>query len=213
MGERIPGTFGTDPSELDESADGFPPTAGFEIPGPIGIEPMKAGDRIITTVTTDWDPLVLETTPEIEVGGKNLEQAADELNGLNEWGRGGGGVANDAVPFGTSSTVTVSLHGKFERVLPTWKRYASASAKARAEWDRMVAALTVHEDRHVEMAVEEANKLAKDLIGKEIAQLVMMVNATGRTIRQRQEKLDTDTDHGSKPGVKYGGVSLDISIP
>ena len=212
MGERIPGTFGINPSGLAERVEGLTPAAGFEIPGSIGIEPMKAGDRIITSVTTDWDPLVLETTPEIEVGGKNLEDAADELNTLNEWGRGGGGVTNGAVPVGTSSTVTVSLHGKFERVLPTWKRYASASPKAKAEWDRMVAALKIHEDRHVEIAVEEANKLAKDLVGKEIAQLVTMVNATGRTIRQRQEKLDTDTDHGSKPGVKYGGVSLDISI-
>jgi hypothetical protein len=201
MGNR---TLGTDPFAAADTSD--------EIPGPIGVTPLKAGDRIVNKVITDWSPLTLETTPEISVRGKTLQDVADDLNTLEEWGGGGGSVTNDAVESGTSATVTVTLRGKFWRVLPTWGQYDLASPAAKTEWDRMVAALTIHEDRHVAIAVEEANKLAAELIGKEIGQIVATVNAMGRRLNQRQVQFDHDTNHGAKPGVKYGGVDLDTTI-
>lgn len=184
-----------------------------DVPGPWGVTPLKAGDRIVTKVTKDWDPVTLETTPERVVNGKTIQDVADDLNTYDEWGQGGGGIPmGPTVPFGTSATVEIELKGKFIRILPEWRQYGTASTAAKAEWDRMLAKLKIHEDRHVEIALEECNKLATDLVGKEIGQIATMINASGRRIRQRQSQLDTDTKNGSKPGVKYGDVSLDITI-
>jgi hypothetical protein len=181
-------------------------------PGPIGVTPAKSGDRLVTKVIRDWVALTLATTPEIEVSGTTLADVADDLNTREEWGQGGGGVTNDPVEVGTSASVTVTLRGNFIRILPTWRQYNQASAAAKAEWDRMLRALAAHEDRHVEIALEEANRLAVELIGREIGQIVSAVNAFGRRLHQRQERFDDETSHGAKPGVKYGGVYLDTTI-
>src|SRR5262245_59083919 len=111
MGDR---TLGTDPFAAPDPDD---------LPGPIGVTPARAGDRIVNKVITDWNPLTLETTPEISVRGRTLQDVANDLNTLEEWGRGGGSVTNDPIETGTSATVTVTLRGKFWRVLPTWGQY------------------------------------------------------------------------------------------
>ena len=206
MGNR---TLGLDP----QVATGADNRDDDDVPGPWGVTPLKAGDRIVTTVTKDWDPLTVETTPEIFVNGRTLADVENDLNTRDEWGQGGGGIPQGpVVPFGTSPTVSIDLKGKFVRILPTWRQYGSASAAAKAEWDQMVAQLTIHEDRHVAIAVEECDKLATDLVGKEIGQIAGMITAMGRRIRQRQDKLDHDTDHGAKVGVQYGDVKLDTTI-
>lgn len=205
MGNR---TLGTEPFASIDPAQ--PPDV--EIPGPIGVTPMKAGDRNVTKVIRDWVPLKLGTTPEITVRGRTLQDVANDLNTRDEWGQGGGGVTNDPIEDGTSASVTVTLRGTFVRILPTWGQYELASPAAKAEWNRMIAALTIHEDRHVEIAVEESEKLAKELVGKEIGQVPGLVNAMGVRLNRRQVKFDVDTEHGAKTGVKYGGVFLDTTI-
>ena len=98
--------------------------------------------------------------------------------------------------------------------MPTWSGYARASAGAKAEWDRMVRKLAAHEDRHVAIAIEEAEQLAKDLIGKEISDIARMVTDANARMQARQDELDdpSHTDHGAKRGVQYGNVNLDITI-
>ncbi len=127
-------------------------------------------------------------------------------------GTGGGAIRSDRIPVGTTTNLTVSLCANLVFRLPTWTRYNQASDAAKAEWDRMLGKLRAHEQRHVDIAIEEANDLAQDLIGREISEIAPMVTAANDTMRQRQEKLDEDTQHGAKRGVTYGDVFLDESI-
>lgn len=224
-GERIPGVMGTDPAPLEGNGvgAGLPRSAGFSFPGPIGTDlpdptgpdpgsPLAAGDRIITSVTKDWDPPSPTTTPDIVVNGKTLQDAANDLNKLAEWGQGGGILRTDPVPVGTSPTVTVAAHANLVLRMPKWTGYATASAAARAEWDQMIAKLQIHEQRHVDIAIEEADNMVKALMGKEIGKIPGIVTAANKTLKKRQDDLDTTTQNGSKPKVQYGDVSLDTSI-
>jgi hypothetical protein len=168
--------------------------------------------RTITRVIRDWDPAAPANTSDIIVAGRTLAEVEVALNRLSEWGQGGGRLRTDRVPVGTSPEVTVTLHANLELRMPRWTGYAQASAGAKAEWDRMSRKLRIHEERHLAIAVEEAAALADALIGVEISSIAQMVTDANRTMQGRQDQLDTDTDHGSKPGVQYGDVILDVSI-
>lgn len=215
-GPTPPGPLGSDPlsTDLPQARVGFPPGAGFHQPGPAGGDPipLAEGDRIVTAVTKDWVPPTPKTTPEIIVRGDTLEAVANELNALPEWGRGGGFLRTDRVPVGTSPTVTVAIRANLIKVLPRWTKFDKASVAVRAEWNRMLAKLTIHEQRHMEIAIEEAENLATSLKGVEIGEIADLVTAANQTMQTRQDELDTDTDHGAKTGVPFGDVFLDISI-
>jgi predicted secreted Zn-dependent protease len=134
------------------------------------------------------------------------------LNAQGEWGQAGGSIRPDRIPDGNSTDLTVNLHAGLVYRLPRWTNYQSASAAAKAEWDKMFAKLRDHEDRHLAIAIEEANQLAKDLIGRDIQDIGKMVTAANKRMKTRQDELDADTENGSKAGVQYGDVILDISI-
>ncbi len=190
---------------------------GGNLPGVLGADdviPLDDLQRMITKVTKDWDPPSPRTSPPIVIGGTTLAQAADQLNRLNEWGEGGGRLRTDRIPPGNTTSITVNIHANLVRRIPTWSGYAKASAAAKAEWDQMIAKLGAHEDRHVAIAVEEAEQLAKDLMGKEISEIAQLVTDANRRMQQRQDDLDdaNNTDHGAKPGVQYGDVNLDTTI-
>jgi cell division septum initiation protein DivIVA len=190
---------------------------GGNPPGVLGgddVIPLDDLQRMVTKVTKDWDPPSPRTTPAIVVGGATLQQAADQLNRLNEWGEGGGRLRTDRIPPGNSTKLTVNVHANLVRRLPTWSGYPKASAAAKAEWDQMVRKLAAHEDRHVAIAVEEADRLAQDLVGKEISDIVQLVTDANTRMQQRQDELDdpSNTDHGAKPGVQYGDVNLDTTV-
>jgi hypothetical protein len=215
MGGVQVGVLGTQADARAPSADNDV-LGGGNPPGVLGDEVIPLDDlqRMITKVTKDWSPPSPRTTPAIVVGGATLEAAAAQLNRLNEWGEGGGRLRTDAIPPGNTTSITVHIHANLVRRMPTWSGYAKASAAAKAEWDQMVKKLGEHEDRHVEIAIEEAEQLAKDLMGKEISEIVRLVTDANARMLRRQDDLDDpkSTDHGAKPGVRYGGVNLDTSI-
>jgi hypothetical protein len=215
-GEMLPDPLGTQPPTAGAIGGfgGFPPGTGFEVPGPIGDDPIPLDEvrRIVKAVTKDWIPPSPRTTPPIVVNGSTLAQVADELNALSEWGQAGGVLRTDAVRSGTSPTVTVNIHAGLIKRLPRWTKFAQASTAAKAEWDQMFAKLTIHENRHMEIAIEEAEALAQDLIGVEIGEIPDLVTAANQKMQTRQDQLDADTDHGAKAGVPFGDVILDISI-
>ena len=212
MGGEKTGVLGIGRQSGDDDDDGVRSIG--DDPGPIGIgDPIPLDvPRIIAHVDNDWDPPNPTTTPEIIVHGRTLADAAQALDQLPEWGQGGGSIRAEAIPVGTSTNLTVKLSGGLIYRLPTWTGYSGASTAAQAEWDKMFAHLKAHEDRHLQNAIEEANKVAKELIGKDISQIARRVTAANRTMAQRQQKLDTDTQNGSKPGVPFGDVILDTSI-
>jgi hypothetical protein len=213
-GNRTPGSEGTRP-QLSGQQEGLPTRAGAGFGPATGVEspvPLQVR-RIIARVDKDWVPPNPRTTPEIEVTGQTLQQVADQLSGLTEWGQAGGSIRSDRIGAGTSTNLTVSLHANLVFRLPTWTRYNQASAAAKAEWNRMMGRLRAHEQRHLDIAIEEADSLAQDLVGREISEIAGLVTAANNTMRQRQEQLDDDTDHGARGGVSYGDVYLDTSIP
>ena len=216
MGGNRNGILGTEANirPADDRSGDDNVLGGGDMPGSLGQDdpiPMDV-PRIIAKVIKDWDPPNPTSTPSIDIPGATLAQAGKILERMNEWGEGGGSIRNDPIAAGNTTNLTVNLYGNLVRRLPNWLGYNNASAAAKAEWDRMVAKLTIHEDRHVAIAVEEADRLAQDLIGKDIYRLARMVTQANARMAARQQKLDHDTDGATKPGVQYGDVSLDTSI-
>ncbi len=179
--------------------------------GTIGIdEPEALAASTVAAVIKDWEPTPSpKTTPEIVVTGKTLEEVGRQLNRLPEWGQAGGALRNDPT---SGNNATVNLHGHLVYRLPRWTNYDSASGAVQQEWNKMFRKLTAHEDRHLEIAIEEGNQLAADLIGVDVSKVASMVTAANGRMAQRQKQLDDDTDHGAKAGVQYGDVVLDTSI-
>jgi cell division septum initiation protein DivIVA len=217
MGGVRDGIFGTEGAahpdrDSDLLLDVF---GGGDPPGILGTEPAIPLDdisRTIAKVEKDWDPPNPRTSPAITVGGKTLTDAFNALNRQPEWGEGGGQIRADRIPPGNSTNLTVKLHANLVRRMPTWTGYAKASVAVKAEWDRMISKLAAHEDRHVAIAVEEADQLAKDLVGKDISEIAQMVTDANARMQQRQQELDDSTDHGAKPGATYGDVTLDPNL-
>lgn len=208
-GERLPGPIGLDAGPEDGAINPAAPGAGFEVPGPIGMDDSPK----VSEVVKDWEPPSPSTTPKIVVRGVTLAQVFARLNALGgEWGRGGGSLRSDRLRNVRTPEVTVHLRANLVFILPEWKGYEAASTHAKAEWDRMVATLRIHEQRHVDIAIEEADRLAAALIGEPMNRIATMVTNANATMAQRQQDLDRETEHGSKPDVPYGNVFLDTSI-
>lgn len=226
MGGTRYGILGTDTSSPQPSSGGALDVLGDgDAPGTLGIDapnapilggppvtPLDTTGRTIAKVTKDWDPPNPRRTPEIVIEGATLEAAFNALNRRREWGDGGGMLRTEPIGRGNTTDLTVIIHANLEHRLPRWANYNKASKEAKAEWDGMVAKLKIHEDRHLEIAIEEANQLAVDLIGRDIGDIADMVTEANRRMGKRQEDMDAACDHGAKENVPYGDVILDTSI-
>lgn len=207
-GGRMPGSLSHDVMPHAGDFDPQFPTGGFEFPGPIGLD----SSPVVTEVNNDWESPNPSSTPEIVVKGKTLAQVAAELNKLAEWGRGGGRIRSDTLENVKTPEVTVQLRANLTMVLPRWEGYEGASEAAKKEWNRMIAKLREHEQRHVDIAIEEADALASALIGKPMSKIASMVTEANAKMATRQREFDAKTEHGNKEGVEFGGVVLDTSI-
>jgi len=211
-GSIIPGTLGMETlSSNTQSQQGT--LFNNALPGSIGSNAKALSvQRIIASVTKDWEPPNPRTTPAIIINGKTLAEATAALNRLSEWGIGGGMLRAEAISPGNTSNLDVKLHANLVMRMPIWTGYQTASSAAKKEWDKMFAKLRIHEQRHMDIAIEEADALAASLVGREISEIANLVTKANKTMQKRQYDMDSDTDHGAKTGVPYGDVLLDGSV-
>src|SRR5688572_3799463 len=174
-GIRLSDPFGSGFETVEVDADSLPSInhgAAIGLPGVLGGGgAVPLGATPIVAVEKDWDPPNPDRSALANVGGRTLAQAGAQLQALGEWGRGGGALRNEAQPVATAGGFTVRLHGNLVKRLPTWSGYANASQAAKDEWDRMIAKLDAHEQRHLDIAIEEADACAADVLGKDMSQV------------------------------------------
>jgi hypothetical protein len=211
MGGVRVGLLGTDAAALGGGDDVDDVLGGGDPPRTLGVHaPDAMSTGKIEYVSKNWDPDGAEVTY-YDVSGTTIDQVAAALQRIGtKWGHGGGTLKLDIpADFSTSHTVTVSARLGLQ--LPQWKQYEQARDPEKVAWNRMFRKLREHEDGHVEIAVAAAAKLAEDLIGQTTAQALKMLDAAVRSMKDSQKKLDDATDHGARPGVKYGDVILDLA--
>lgn len=206
-GERD-GIIGMDEEPLE--GDGAAPRGGFSQPGPIGLKGggPRVAERKVGTVYDNWTP----TSPspvstEQEISANTIAEVGRLLDTLPEWGKGGGRITAGKIDAGTSPTADVTLTVTLELTMPVWLERDKASAKAKAEWDRMYRALRDHEEVHLQNVIDVAKDLAAALPGRNIDDVKGMVEATSGKINAKHRAWDNQTNHG-----KNTGVTLDPNI-
>jgi hypothetical protein len=211
MGGTRTSLLGTDATANTGSGDDNDVLGGGDPPGTLGIsDPIAMSTDTIEDVRKDWDKDSPKDTRTFKVLTGTIDDVYATLSKMGEWGEGGGILKLDFPPdFARSHSVTLSAN--LIRRLPQWRDYDKAGDAEKKVWNRMFRKLTDHEDRHVEIAVEEAVKLADALVGQTRAQADKATAAANRSLAGRQRKLDTETHHGAKEGVPYGDVILDLS--
>lgn len=141
------------------------------------------------------------------VTGSNLEEVFKQLDPV-EWG---GCTYNWTFDYRTKNGVTnrVDINLDLSIRLPRWKGkgWKKASAKAKAEWKRMLGCLRTHENGHAKIARSWAPKLQKRLFNQPEGDIETLWTDNLDKHESQQKKYDTDTKHGQTQGV-----TLDTSI-
>jgi predicted secreted Zn-dependent protease len=92
--------------------------------------------------------------------------------------------------------------------MPKWPGVSKLSPTAKAEWARAYAALTVHEQHHVDLARQHLQDLHTRLIGKTEAEAGEIFTEAVEKLKEASDAYDAATQHG-----KTEGTDLNISIP
>jgi predicted secreted Zn-dependent protease len=107
----------------------------------------------------------------------------------------------------TSVETTVRIKFTF----PRWIARSNAPEELRQRWDKYIAALTRHEHRHRDIAVEAAAQIERTITGmkprKSCDGLKRDANAMGHRLvedcRKRQSDYDARTNHGHLEGARF----------
>jgi hypothetical protein len=214
---KIPGPMGLQGGDTRPANVMSPGHGSFSSAVPLGIEGEPLTDRFVTKVDCDWVPTPKPDTTPIVVKAANLKELAAALSQLPEAGKGGGQLRAGGVPAGTSPDVTVSLQGNLVNRVVQWDGYDQASAAAKAHWDTVLNNLKRHEKRHMEIAIEVGDELAKALVGHKIGSTPSIgdkVTAANTRMQKLQDDLDSaaESDHGRKKGHAFGDCNIDTSI-
>ncbi|GMG82488.1 hypothetical protein LNKW23_17010 [Paralimibaculum aggregatum] len=88
--------------------------------------------------------------------------------------------------------------------LPRWHGRGRASREEQREWDRMLRALTAHEDAHHEVlvnALEDQRHFFSDEPDTAVRQLRQDLGSYGSELQQYQDDFDRTSRHGQRAGV------------
>lgn len=221
MGEtRVPGPLGLDSAD-QERFFGTRPSQRHDpsVPGPAGNDVLPLSSGKITKVVRNYDESKPVTTGGIEVtSAVKIADVFAELNqkatasGGGEWGKGG--AADIKIVWQNQDTGAVELQATLLKVLPTWQNKSKGTKGAQASWDKMIAKLENHEQKHLDIALEHLNKMIAELESGKIDATDAALQSkhqewTGK-LKKAQDAFDTDSDHGAKEGHAYGDVILDV---
>jgi hypothetical protein len=157
-----------------------------------------ADDGTVTIQEPQADPY--------DVSGTTLAEVHAQLD-PTEWGRCTYHYDYDyETTNGRATRVDITLRLTIR--LPRWQEGRDeATPEARAEWDRMLAALRAHEERHAEIAREWAPTFKERMLGVREGNLASRHSQVLGQVDARQDAYDAETNHGQTEGV-----SLDLSI-
>jgi hypothetical protein len=222
-GDQSANPLGRNPFSVRERPDSV--TGNYGRANPVGVdtdEPIELDTRVrITNVTKSWrDPPVVapDFTPNLPGNSlkealRQLEQYAEKVCEMHEWGRGGGDVSASYKLSPNGKTCVVELSGNFYVDLPKWTEYDTMTAPQKKAWDDMIALLEKHERQHLKIAYEGAQNLVRALNGLYLDQVdTTLTNSQNRT-QTRQNEFDSEaqTDHGKKDWGAFKKVELDTS--
>jgi len=154
------------------------------------------------------------TIDKYEVSGNDSAQLIASLD-LNGPGDGWGRTNHDwAVGYTMNelnkkhTVVKVDVEHSIRIEMPIWRGYSKSSACMKKSWDDMYRNLKKHEDKHVELGNGVSEKIKKMLLAipaqdskNELEALIKKINTEIQTENQaKQDKFDTDTDHGKNAG-------------
>ncbi len=96
---------------------------------------------------------------------------------------------------------TVSVKVDIALQMPSWDPPATMLPKARAEWDRWYAALSAHEQGHIDLVHQVHDGLAAKILGKSKPASDALWAAAQASLKSRSKAYDVTTGHGLKTGT------------
>jgi hypothetical protein len=182
-------------------------------PGRPGARGAEAGDVPVQRKRAAWatQPLSSTTISTSEstytVNAASLAGAAkvfakrDEM-GETTWKPVHSLITHEGVVVRATVTVPIIV------LMLTWPGATKLSPAAKAEWKRAYAAVTVHEQHHIDLARQHLQDLHTKLIGKTEAKAGEIFTGAFEKLKEASDDYDTATDHG-----KTEGTDLNTSIP
>lgn len=142
------------------------------------------------------------------VTGTDFQGLRDQMSDRGEWGQYGGSLTVD--PRGRPVLTRVTIAARPVITLPEWRDYSDGSPAQRREWDRMLAALTIHEDEHDAILRRVAGDFHQTLVSASPQLERREVQRLAREMVQRhfdeQNDFDRRTSHGQTTGVELRDV-------
>ena len=135
-----------------------------------------------------------------DIEARTLAEVARLVAGRTEAGRCGWKMTygyDDTDREGKPRGLTVTLELEIE--LPRWVGRDTAPAAERAEWDRFLAALSRHEDGHVEIAARGAQRMHDRIAGARAARADAIYQDETQKTQDESDRYDTRTAHGQRP--------------
>lgn len=212
---RTPGPLGLDPDVTDGTK--LAPLDSHPIVGiGDGAQALDSTPKIIR-VTRNWtDPPTVRLEKKPKIGGTTLKEALAELERLDEWGTGGGDLSG---PEGeiklqpADGGYTVDILGDFFMTLPEWEGYDKATPAQKEAWDAMIAKLRKHEQQHVTIAYNGAQKMIRTLTNLPVTQAAQKMQEVTDDTQSKQNDFDSaaKTNHGANAWGGFPKVELDTS--
>lgn len=214
-GSRTPGPVGLDPDVVDGTK--VAPLEDHPIVGiGDGAQALDSTPKIIR-VTRNWtDPPAVRVDDTPKIAGTTLKAVLAQLERLDEWGTGGGdltGPEGEIKLQPADGGYTVDLLGDFFMTLPKWEGYDNATPDQKKSWDAMLVALRKHEQQHVTIAYNGAQKMIRTLTNLPVTQAAQKMQEVTQDTQSKQDDFDSaaKTNHGKNAWGGFPKVELDVS--